>query len=242
MDYHSSCAFSHNPSETHQPNPKDDEMSKTITQTLTAAVFSLAICGLSPAAITVTVWQDDDPLSASSSAGNGLTVTTIANPTGGGTPGNVGALDESSAGAFSSIVQAATIDASAYAGSTFTLSFNWFVPATTSATGNDLFYVQVGFNGVNSGSAGFINELANAGAGWQTFTWNTGPVIPAATTDLDFFIIHVDGGFGGPPTQSAGTLMYIDNILATVDVIPEPSTTILGGLGMAGLLVRRRRS
>ena len=104
-------------------------------------------------------------------------------------------------------------------GSNFTYSIDYFVPNDTTLdnpTGEsaDLFYIQINFDGVNSGSAGFVGEGA-AGTGWQTAT--VSGTIPATATEFLAFGLIVDGGFGGSPANADGTgvALYVDNILIT---------------------------
>lgn len=104
-------------------------------------------------------------------------------------------------------------------GSNFTYSIDYFVPNDTTLddpTGSspDLFYIQIDFNGVNSGSAGFVGAGA-AGSGWNTAT--VSGTIPATATEFLAFGLIVDGGFGGSPANADGTgvELYVDNILIT---------------------------
>lgn len=102
-------------------------------------------------------------------------------------------------------------------GSNFTYSMDVFVPNDTtlddpSEMSPDLFYIQINFNGVNSGSAGFLGPGA-AGSGWQTIT--VSGTVPASATEFQAFGLIVDGGFAGS-TQTGdgmGTAVYVDNIL-----------------------------
>lgn len=201
---------------------------------ITIAVVS----ALAAAAHADILWQDDDPASAATSQNAGLTVTPVASSI--GNSATVGLLDHGGAAAFSSLTKAGgAFDITAYQGGSFTFSFDWYVPSTTVATGNDLFYTQVNFDGVNSGSAGFVNVLANADDTWRTFTWDAGPAIPETASTMEVFFIFVDDGFGGTPDQAAGTTMYLDNV--QLDVIPEPATMGLLAVFGGGLLFIRNR-
>jgi len=102
------------------------------------------------------------------------------------------------------------------------------------AVGN-VYYVEIGFNDL--GTAGATFDLAWSGAnpgsatttesatGLTTFQ-NSGHITGAGAT-LDRLRFAVDGDFG-------------DYTFDDVTVVPEPSITLLGGLGLLGLLRRRR--
>lgn len=66
----------------------------------------------------------------------------------------------------------------------------------------DLFYLQINFNGANSGSAGFIGAEA-AGAAWNRLTLQGN--IPSGTTTVKPLFAVADGGFGGAAPNGTGT-------------------------------------
>lgn len=191
-------------------------------------------------AADIVLWDDPDPATPGiTSQNNGLKVTPVTSTI--GNSAVIGEVDHGSASWFSSISPETPIDVSPYQGDPFTFSFDWYVPAVNAADPNDMFYTQIDFDGVNSGSAGFITIADQAGSGWQTYIW-TGTIAPTATTALPLFII-ADGGFGPDRNPTPGPLMYIDNVKFTVtpQAVPEPSTTALGLVGVLGWLLRRRR-
>lgn len=109
-------------------------------------------------------------------------------------------------------------------GRPFRFSADYNIPADTAfdalpdGTSPDLFWLQISFDGVNSGSAGFIGA-ADAGSGWNTVGF-TG-VIPADATNFRPLLVLADGGFGDgvPNGDGATTAMYFDNfVFETLDV------------------------
>ncbi len=83
-----------------------------------------------------------------------------------------------------------------------------------------------------------LNDPLNAANTWQTFTVNLGTIAGAnptgATWQLNFQINSWDWGGPGKYDQ-----LTIDNIVLTN--VPEPATFALAGLGVAALLIIRRR-
>ena len=166
---------------------------------LLAALVGLSLVSVTQA--TVILWQDDDPASAATDQGAGLVVTPIASPV--GNSAVIGDLDHGAANPFSNLTPAgpAFNVPAALQGQDWTLSFDWYVPAATVAAGNDLFYTQIDYDGVNSGSAGFINVAGATKDTWQTFSYTNS--FTNVATSAEFLWLYVDGGFSGTPTTTA---------------------------------------
>jgi len=74
-----------------------------------------------------------------------------------------------------------------------------------------------------------VADLVGSGNGWDGLTTSTG------WANLHFGV-NTDSG-----DMVTNNTVYISEITVTADVVPEPSVTLLGFLGVAGFLVRRRR-
>ena len=74
--------------------------------------------------------------------------------------------------------------------------------------------------------------------GWVTWslTYTTGAAPVGLGQDLRIDIVNQ--GIGTPGLGNAQ--LIVDNLILTAEAIPEPSTALLGGLGMLALLRRRR--
>lgn len=210
-------------------------------------LFAMA-CAMvaAPSQAASIVWQDDDPLSGPTITNN-LTVNTVDASVITGDPSRtaVGEVVLTGAAKFVSI---ASTDLPLPAGSDgrdFSLSFDYFVPNNTTldalpdGSSPDLFWGQIGFDGGNDGSAGFISAGA-AGSGWGTITV-TGTV-PAGAVNVQGLMVLADGGFGSgaPNGDGTGVALYVDNFLLTVDAIPEPTSGVLLVLTACGFAARRR--
>lgn len=82
----------------------------------------------------------------------------------------------------------------------------------------DLFYLQINFNGANSGSAGFIGAEA-AGAAWNRLTLQGN--IPSGTTTVKPLFVVADGGFGGAAPNGTGTgaAVHVDSFRVEVGAL-----------------------
>jgi len=85
-----------------------------------------------------------------------------------------------------------------------------------------------------------LNFTLNAANTWQTFSVNLGTISGAdptgATWQLNFQLNSWQ--WGGPGNTDTLT---VDNIVLTNAAVPEPATFALAGLGLASLLIIRRR-
>lgn len=192
------------------------------------------------------LWQDDDPLTPPSVANN-LIVNTVdaTGLTGDATRTAVGDVILTGAAKFVSVSSGPLTLPAGSDDQPFTLSLDYFVPNGTTldalpdGSSPDLFWLQIGFDGGNDGSVGFLGAGA-AGSGWNTLTLNG--TVPNGATDIQGFLVLADGGFGAgtPNGTGTGTALFIDNIRLEVDAIPEPTSFVLMAVGACGLVVRRR--
>ncbi len=165
-----------------------------------------------------TLWQDNSPLSGISQAGSSISVNTVnGSVTGDGSRGNVGAVTLNGSSRFESINAGDLNISPQFQGLQFSFTVDYFIPNGTTLDGPDSVYVQINFNGNNSGSAGFVG-LAEAGTGWNTITL-TGDV-PNGTISATPLIIVADGGFGNaqPNGNGQGVAFYVDDIEFTVGI------------------------
>jgi hypothetical protein len=199
--------------------------------------------------------HDYDANNTSLNSGNtGVTVTTIADPTGSGS-GNVGSVDISDSGTVWGEVRPVpngfTLPAGTTAGvDTLTASFDIYVPSGTtfSSAGGGVDRVNLiirqssgpdNGNRVNPGtSANNWNTLLLDQ--WQTITVNTGIAatdsVGAPITELTPIISFYDPNTNASP----GVAAYIDNWSFSVTNVPEPTSSFLMIFAGLGLLRRRR--
>jgi hypothetical protein len=116
---------------------------------------------------------------------------------------------------------------------------------TLNLTGATLATIAFDYGDTNGGGTRFISVDFFNGTTWVNVSGNishntnNGPLSYNVTTGFGannkFRFEGKNAGGGGQQNT------YIDNVLITADVIPEPSATLLGGLGFLMLLRRRSR-
>jgi len=153
-------------------------------------------------------------------ANNGFT----ASPTG----GNIFASDPLYyPGVLTQVVSGLTV------GSLYTLSFDYALAQQTGYSGANLNdYWQVGFGSATQNTA--MLSIPDGGfSGWKTATMN----FTATSTSQVLSFLAKGSATGAPP------FLLLDNV-AMDSAVPEPGTwsLLLGGLGVLGLMARRRRS
>lgn len=166
----------------------------------------------------VALWDDTSPLSGDSVGNAGFNVSTVngQSATGDGSRGVVARVALTGNTRYGNITPGELAVPSQYRGTDYELSVDYFIPAGTTFDSTDLLYIQINFNGSNSGSAGFIG-LDEAGTGWNTIRL-TGTV-PGNAFDAQPFVIIADGGIGGPGQPNGtgtGVAVYLDNMLLAV--------------------------
>lgn len=164
------------------------------------------------------LWDDPSPLSGSSIANSGFNVATVSGltATGDGSRGVVAQVALTGNTRYGNITPGDLSVPSQYRGTAYELSVDYFIPSSTTLDATDVMYVQINFNGNNSGSAGFVG-LDEANTGWNTITL-TGTVPGNAVVALPFVII-ADGGIGGPGQPNgngSGVAVYLDNMRFSV--------------------------
>lgn len=216
-----------------------------MTRSTLLLAMASAMCVSSTQAAQV-LWQDDAPLTPPSVTAN-LIVNTVdaSGITADPSRTAVGDVILTGAAKFVSVNSGALVLPAGSDDQPFSLSLDYFVPNGTTldalpgGSSPDLFWLQIGFDGGNDGSIGFIGAGA-AGNGWNTLTL-TGTV-PNGATDIIGSLVLADGGFGAgtPNGTGTGTALFIDNIRLEVDAIPEPTSFVLMAVGACGLVARRR--
>ena len=110
-----------------------------------------------------------------------------------------------------------------------------------------------GFSGVNQNGTSdwYINPVPtsltklNAANTWQTFTLGFGAIgVPTTTVaehSLQFNLKIFQSGWGGGAKIGTPNDLYVDNVILSYTPVPEPGTFALLGLGVAALLVFRRK-
>ncbi len=212
----------------------------TTTSFLATALAAIVMSGSAQAAV---FYEDLDPLTAPNAV-NGLIVNTVDGvaATGDASRALVGEVVLTGGARFVGFNPGDMAVPAALAGQDFTFTMDYFVPQGTTldalpdGSSPDLFWLQISFDGGNNGSAGFVGGGA-AGSGWNTITL-TG-TLPATIGTINPLFVLADGGFGAgtPNGTGSGTAVYVDNFV--LDIVPEPASLSLLGLG--GLCVLRRR-
>jgi len=118
---------------------------------------------------------------------------------------------------------------------------------TFDAMGSQAANIQLGFQSWQNNYFGgsqlidaTLNFQLNAANTWQTFSVNLGTISGANPTGATFQLNFQLNSWlwGGPGFTDTLT---VDNIVLTNTQVPEPATFALAGLGMASLLILRRR-
>jgi hypothetical protein len=129
------------------------------------------------------------------------------------------------------------------AGNLYTLTFNYALAQQTGYTGANSDYWTVGLGTDFNAPTQNTNVLSiNGGgfSGWQTATMTF--TATAATEMLGFFARTSSPG--APPFMLLDNVSFDAKAVAAANAVPEPATLslLLGGLGVVGLLARRRRN
>ncbi len=120
------------------------------------------------------------------------------------------------------------------------LSFEYYYDGSDSSSSGDAFWDLT----ANINGAGFADVGANPDATYSSATNTVPSTLPSETvilgqTNVTSAVFRLsmydDGG------NASNTFIKTNSITVTGDVVPEPCTALLGVLGLAGFLIRRRR-
>lgn len=84
----------------------------------------------------------------------------------------------------------------------------------------------------------FATPTLNTGADRETVNFTTSSIDLTGVLEGTEVWVRIETNISNPAVAKG---LYLDNFSANVSFIPEPSTAILAGLGLAGLTLRRRR-
>ncbi len=120
---------------------------------------------------------------------------------------------------------------------TATMKWDWKAQANTYAVG--LYYAHNASSSISAGNMVLLANFAGGGVGgnidWQNASVTVTNGVGGITfTDTSRFVLKTTDAAGG----ANSTFQVIDNI--EISYIPEPSSALLGGLGLLALLRRRR--
>ncbi|MEM8947392.1 MAG: G8 domain-containing protein [Planctomycetota bacterium] len=178
------------------------------------------------------LWVDNAPLTGDSDANVGLSVTTVnGSVTGDASRGSVGQVAITGNTQYGIITPGTIALDTQYRNTEYSLQVDYFIPNGTTLDGPDLLYVQINFNGVNSGSAGFQGD-EDAGEGWNTIVL-TG-TIPSNANNVRPAVILADGGIGSAPPNGngSGVAFYLDNINFTVGLAASSASSVAELVGV----------
>lgn len=171
-----------------------------------------------------TLWVDTAPLSGASQTSSGIFVTTVNGAvTGDSSRGSIGQVAYTGNGDRYSNINPGDIPIDPqYRGTDYSYQIDYFIPPGTTLDGPDFLYLQINFDGVNSGSAGFKGD-EDAGDGWGSIVLSG--TVPTSANVVRPVVVLADGGNNAatPNGSSAGVAYYLDNISFTIGL---PSSTM----------------